>query len=106
MVYAFLVVTPMHDLMVNIALPFALVAQLATVHLLYITRRSLLSLVGGVCILSILASAVMYYGNVLFGLLPLVQKVSIVACVGWLAAVYCTTFDRSASGERRAAERG
>jgi hypothetical protein len=93
-VYAFLVVTPMHDLMVNIALPFALIAQLATLHLLYVMRRSLLFFVGSVCILLLLLSAAMYYGNLFFGLLPVVQKASLVLCFGWLAAVHYTTFDQ------------
>jgi hypothetical protein len=92
-VYAFLVVTPMHDLMVDIGLAFALVALFATLHLLYVRRRSLLFFVGSVCILLLLLSAVMYYGNVFFGLLPVLQKVSLVACVGWLVAVHLTTFD-------------
>jgi hypothetical protein len=93
-VYAFLVVTPMHDLMVNIALPFALIAQLATLHLLYVMRRSLLFFAGSVCILLLLLSAAMYYGNVFFGLLPVVQKASLVACLGWLVAVHYTAFDQ------------
>jgi hypothetical protein len=93
-VYAFLVVTPMHNLMVNIALPFALIAQLATLHLLYVMRRSRLFFVGSICIVLLLLSAAMYYGNVFFGLLPVVQKVSLVLCIGWLVAVHYTTFDQ------------
>lgn len=93
-VYAFLVVTPMHDLMVNIALPFALIAQFATLHLLYAMRRLLLFVVGSVCVLLLLLSAAMYYEHVFFGLLPVVQKASLVACIGWLVAVHYTTFDR------------
>lgn len=93
-VYSFLVVTPMHDLMVDIGLPFALIAQLATLHLLYVMRRSLLFFVGSVCILLLLLSAAMYYENLFFGLLPVVQKASLVMCLGWLVAVHYTTFDQ------------
>ena len=39
----------------------------------------------------LLLSAAMYYGNIYFGLLPVMQKVSLVACVGWLVAVHYTT---------------
>jgi hypothetical protein len=95
-VYSFLVVTPMHDLMIDIALPFALIAQLATLHLLYV-RRSLLFWVGSACILLLLLSAAMYYGNLFFGLLPVVQKVSLVACLGWLVAVHYTISHRMES---------
>ena len=48
MVYASLVVTPMHDLMIDIALPFGLVALLAILHLLHTARRSLLFRLGTV----------------------------------------------------------
>jgi hypothetical protein len=92
MVYAFLAITPMHNLMVNIALTFALIALFATLHLLYVKRRSLLFFVGSACILLLLLSAVMYYGHVFFGLLPVAQKASMLGCVAWLAAVHYTRF--------------
>jgi hypothetical protein len=91
-VYAFLVVTPMHNVMISIGLPFALIAQLATLHLLYVTRRWLLFVVGSVCILLSLLSAAMYYQHLFFGLLPVVQKVSLLVCLGWLVAVHYTAF--------------
>ena len=94
MVYAFLVVTPMHNLMVDIALPFGLVALLATLHLVYVARHPLLFFVGSVCVVLLLLSAVMYYANVLFDLLPVMQKASLLACVGWLVAVHYTSFDQ------------
>jgi hypothetical protein len=97
-VYAFLVATPMHDMMVNMVLPFALVAQLATLHLLYVLRRSLLFFVGSVCILLLLLSAAMYYGKLFFGLLPVVQKAGLIASVGWLVAVHYTMFDANSTG--------
>jgi len=92
MVYAFLVVTPMHDLMVTIALAFALTALFATLHLLYVLRRSLLFLVGSICVLLLLVCAAMYYGHLFHGLLAVMQKASMAACVGWLAAVHYTAF--------------
>lgn len=97
-VYAFLVVTPMHDLMINIGLPFDLIALFATLHLLYVMRRSLLFFVGSVCILLLLLSVAMYYGNVFYGL-PVVQKASLVACVGWLVAVHYAAFDQESAKE-------
>jgi hypothetical protein len=90
MVYGFLVTTPMHDLMVSIGLLFSLVALLATAHLLYIERRWLLFGCGAIGITLLLVSAAMYYGKVFYGLLPVVQKVSLVACIGWLSFVHYT----------------
>lgn len=93
MVYAFLVVTPMHNLMVNISLAFGLVALVATLHLLYVARHSWLFVAGSVNLALLLVTAAMYYGHMRFDLLPIVQKVSLVACVVWLMAVHYTIFD-------------
>jgi len=100
MVYAFLVVTPMHDLMVTIGLLFWLVALFATMHALSIERRGLLSGWGALCIALTLLSAVMYYGKVFYGLLPIVQKVSLVIWIGWLLSVHYTKIHpENAKGE-------
>lgn len=96
MVYAFLAVTPMHDLMLNIALPFALIALFATLHMLYVKRQFLLSVGGAACIALLLLTAVVYYGKVFFGILPVMQKVSLVACVGWLVAIHYARFGHAA----------
>src|SRR5262249_10737260 len=87
MVYAFLVVTPMHDLLVSISLLFYLVTMLAAIHLLYVERRLVLFLVGLFCLGLLLATAIMYYGNVLWRLLPLAQKASMLACLAWLLTI-------------------
>jgi glucan phosphoethanolaminetransferase (alkaline phosphatase superfamily) len=50
--------------------------------------------VGSVCVLLLLLSAAMYYENLFSGLLPVVQKASLVMCLGWLVAVHYTTFDQ------------
>jgi hypothetical protein len=97
-IYAFLVVTPMHDLLVSIALLFFVVAVLATLHMLYTDRHVWLFWVGMICLTSLLMSAVMYYGNVLFGVLPVVQKLSFAACVGWLLALHYAKFRAEGDG--------
>ena len=74
MVYAFLVVTPMHDLLVGIALLLFLIAMLATFHMLFLDGRLLMLLAGMVCLSGTLWNATMYYGGWLLGFLPLVQK--------------------------------
>lgn len=94
MVYAFLVVTPMHNLMVSIALLFFLTAMLALLHLRYVEGSWRLFLAGIICLVILLASAVLYYGIMLFGLLPIMQKLAFFSCVGWLLVLHYATFRR------------
>ena len=95
MVYAFLVVTSMHDLLVGIALLFFVPAMLAALHLMSAEGRPALGWAGSMCLALLLASAVMYYGSVLWHLLPLAQKVSLVACVSWLLTMRVVTEKRT-----------
>jgi hypothetical protein len=87
MVYAFLVVTPMHDLLVGVALLFFVTAMLVTLRVVYLERRSVMLYAGIGCLALSLSNAVMYYGNVLLGFLPIVQKISIAMWAGWLFAM-------------------
>jgi hypothetical protein len=87
-VYAFLIVTPMHNLMVGIALVFFLVTVLSMLHNLYLQRKKLLLTIGIVCISIPLINATIYYGNFLYGILPAVQKAGAVACAFWFILVY------------------
>lgn len=102
MVYAFLVVTPMHDLLVGIALLFYVPAMSAAFYLMYAEGRLALFWSGVFALILLLASAIMYYGNVLWHLLPLAQKVSYAACVGWLLTMQLVTAKRPGD-ERRLA---
>ena len=88
MVYAFLVVTPMHDVLVGVALVFFVVAMLFTLHMVYLEKRFSMLISGGVSLLIPLINAVMYYGNVLYGFLPIVQKLGVFAWAGWLLVLY------------------
>jgi hypothetical protein len=96
-IYAFLVVTPMHDLLVSIALLFFLVAVLATLHLLYVEGHMGLFYSGITCLTLLLSSAVMYYGHVLFGVLPVAQKLTFAVSVGWLLALHYIEFRAEAA---------
>jgi hypothetical protein len=102
MVYAFLVVTPMHNLLVGISLLFFVTAMSAAIHLQYVERRFALFWAGLVCLGLLLATATMYYGNLLWSLLPVAQKVSIVACVSWLLTLQLGTEDRAGNAKRLA----
>ena len=95
MVYAFLVVTPMHDLLIGIALLFFLPAMFAALHWMCVEGRLALFWAGLISLGLLVASATMYYGNLLWHLLPLAQKVSFVACVGWLLTIQLVTGKRT-----------
>jgi len=87
-VYGFLVVTRMHDLMIDIGLLFGFTAMIATTHAVCLERRRFLFAWGVGSIALSLVTAAMYYSHQLYGLLPVVQKVHLVVTVGWIIAVY------------------
>ena len=84
MVYTALVVTPMHDVLIGVALLFFVAAMLAIFHSLYLQRRFEMLGTGIACLALTLSNATMYYGEMLYGFLPIVQKVSLVLWVTWL----------------------
>jgi len=93
----------MHNLMVNIGLLFSLAALIATTHALYLERRWSLFGWGAICILLALLGAAMYHGNIFFSFLPVVQKVSLVACIGFVIAAHYALGGEE--GERMAASK-
>ena len=88
MIYAFLVVTPMHDVLVGVALVFFVVAMLFTLHTVYLERRHWMLFAGVVSLVIPLINAAMYYGNVFYGFLPIVQKLGIFMWAGWLLVLH------------------
>lgn len=99
MVYAFLAVaTPMHDVLVTVGLVFFLVAVLATLQVLYTAGQTKLVFFGMSSLALKLVSAVIYYGNVFFVVLPVVQKLAFIVSVGWLLAVHFADFDPRRTG--------
>lgn len=98
-VYSFLVVTPMHDLLVGIALLFYFPAMIAAIHQQHLGRRPALAWTGLLCLGLLSAAAAMYYGNVLWHLLPIAQKASMAACLGWLLAVQLLTEQKASNVE-------
>jgi hypothetical protein len=105
MVYAFLVVTPMHDVLVGVALLFFLVAMLATFHMLWVEGRGGMLVAGVLCMSGTVWNAAMYYGPMEAGFLPAVQKVSTFLWVGWLFVLYFSARPGMAAVEGRAAPR-
>jgi hypothetical protein len=84
MVYTALVVTPMHDLLVGVALIFFVTAMVTIFHSLYRERRLAMLCAGVTCLALTLSNATMYYGDLFYGFLPIVQKVSLALWVSWL----------------------
>ena len=99
MVYAFLTVTPMHDVLVGVALLFFVTAMAAVFHMLFLERSFWMLGAGIVCIAGTLWNATMYYVGVLSGFLPAVQKLSLVLWVGWLFLLYFTEIRKSKAGQ-------
>jgi hypothetical protein len=91
--YTFLVVTPMHNLMITISLLFFLTAVLAALQLLYTEQQTVLFAAGLICLAVMLISCVMYYGNVFFSALPVAQKLTFVLFAGWLLALHYKMFN-------------
>ena len=87
MVYAFLLVTPMHNVLVGVGLIFFLTAILTTLHMVYLGGSSGMFYAGVVCLALPLTNAAIYYGHVFYGFLPVGQKLAMAMWVGWLFAV-------------------
>ena len=87
MVYALLTATPMHDLMVNIALAFFLVAIFAIVNTSYRKRHFGLAITGIACIVLKICSVSLYYTNTYTEIWGVLQKLSFTVTTAWLFAV-------------------
>ena len=87
MVYALLTATPMHNLMVNIALAFFLVALIAIVYMLYRKQKYFLTITGIAFILLKLASVSFYYTNTYTEIWGVLQKLSFILTTTWLFTV-------------------
>lgn len=93
-VYTFLIVTPMHNLMVGIALVFFIVTVLSILHSLYLQSNKKLLVMGVISFSIPLINATLYYGNFTNGILPVVQKIGAVACAIWFILVYYHEFPK------------
>jgi len=84
MVYAFFVVTPMHDLVLAIALLFYVPAMLTALVLVSQEGRRGLFWSGCVCLGMLVAGVTMFYGQCLLNVQPVTQKALFAASTGWL----------------------
>ncbi|MEM7201506.1 MAG: DUF998 domain-containing protein [Planctomycetota bacterium] len=99
MVYAALVVTPMHDLLVGVALAFFVTAVVTLLHGLYLERRLWMLCAGLACLALVVGNAALYYGDWPGGWLPIVQKASIGSWATWLFALSITA--RATASQQR-----
>ena len=102
MVYASLTFTPLHNLMVTIALAFFLVAVLALLWELFQRREKVFLLTGCMCLAVLGASAIAYYTNQGVSALPLGERTSFELFALWLVALDYT-FPRSRVEETKQA---
>ena len=89
MVYASITITPMHDLMVTISLIFFLIAVLALIQALYVSREIGFFVSGCVCLVVLVASAAIYYTGYYVSVLPWAQRVSFALFAIWLVSLDC-----------------
>ncbi len=88
MVYALLTATPMHNLMVNIALVFFIVAIVAIIYMLYRKQYFMLAILGAACIVVKFGSVSLYYTNAYTEAWGVLQKLSFILTTIWLFAVH------------------
>lgn len=89
MVYAGLaVITPMHDLLVTLALAFFLCAIIALLHAQYLAEQMFELLAGVGVLMLVLVTASMYYLDVMSSLLPVSQKLVFALGTAWIVGCY------------------
>jgi hypothetical protein len=84
MVYASLAITPMHDLMVMISIPFFVFAVLALLLVLYTFGETGFLISGIFCFLLFVVSVVIYYSGHFVSVLPWAQRTLFALFATWL----------------------
>ena len=84
MVYSSLVVTPMHDLMVTISIPFFVVAILALLRVLYASREAGFLVTGTAVLALLVVSVIIYYTGQFTSVLPWTQRSLFALFAAWL----------------------
>jgi len=84
MVYSSLVVTPMHDLMVTISIPFFVVAVLALLRVLYASREAGFLVTGTAVLALLVVSVIIYYTGQFTSVLPWTQRSLFALFAAWL----------------------
>ncbi|CAN5143839.1 hypothetical protein BH09BAC1_BH09BAC1_08770 [soil metagenome] len=84
MLLAIFIFTPLHDVVINIAGGFGMVALLGLLVSLYQGRNFAMLATGGGCALMVLANNFIYHSGYYIEALPVIQKLSFALILGWL----------------------
>jgi hypothetical protein len=99
MVYASLTFTPMHDLMVTVSLAFFVIAVLALLRSLYVSRGIGFLVAGCVCLMVLVASAAIYYTGHYGIVLAWAQRASFALFAVWLVSLDFRRFSHASRKE-------
>ena len=92
MVFAFLVVTPLHDIMITISVTCVLVCMFYITVFLFKSKLFPMKILSVVCLLVSYTSIYMYYTRSYLEFLPIMQKIELLIAITWtLCLEYFTT---------------
>lgn len=92
MFFAFLVITPYHDMMVTIAVIFAMLSTVYLAIYVFISGSWPLRILSLFCMISLYFSAIIYYTKYWLEILPLSQKINYLLLIIWVLFLeYFTT---------------
>jgi hypothetical protein len=92
MFFAFLVITPYHDLMVTIAVVFAMIAIFYLSVFVFTSRLLFFKILTALCLITLYFSAFVYYTRQWLVILPITQKINYLLIIIWVLCLdYNTT---------------
>jgi hypothetical protein len=94
MFFAFWVITPYHDLMVTIAVVFAMFAVFYLSVFVFMSRHVFLKILAALCLFTLYFNAFVYYTSLWLEILPIVQKINYLVIISWVLGLeYFTTLE-------------
>ncbi|WP_295714628.1 hypothetical protein [Mucilaginibacter sp.] len=105
MIFAFLAVTPYHDIMVTIACTMALVSMFYITVFVYKSRLLLFKIISTICLLAFYCSEYVYYTSSYLEVLPILQKLTLFITITWVLSLqYFTTIADFQPGKNAATQ--
>ena len=94
MFFAFWVITPYHNIMVTIAVTFAMIAIFYLSVFVFMSRSVIFKLLTLLCLISLYFTAFLYYSSTWLEILPITQKLNFLIILVWILGLeYFTTSD-------------
>lgn len=87
MVFAFLTVTPLHDLMISLSTSLALIASFYIIVFILKSKFLFLKILSVVCLLVTYGCAYMYFTRSYLDFLPIMQKVCLLVNIAWIISL-------------------